>query len=352
MKAIIKWPGGKGEELPLIKGLFPVFERYVEPFFGGGSVFFGIDCDDAIINDISSSLITFYKSVQRGSDEFRCYLEEYNDVFEGLKSGVDARMGEILSFYNEGKDVTDITREVIAPFASSSVVLDADDFDKVMVSSVKDKVKRTKKIEEKEDFNSDVTCNLLTGFTSGFYLYTRKVYNDIHLGNITVSDDFASANYYFIREFCYGAMFRFNSKGTFNIPYGGISYNSKNFKGKIDYLLSEEVKSKLSTADIRNSDFEEVLKETKATDFVFLDPPYDTEFSEYDGNAFGKEEQVRLRDALLKCPAKFMLVIKNTDFIYELYKEHFTIRSFDKKYGCNIKGRFDRNVKHLIITNE
>ena len=45
-----------------------------------------------------------------------------------------------------------------------------------------------------------------------------------------------------------------------------------------------------------------------------------------------------------------MLVIKNTDFIYNLYKK-FNIKSFDKKYSVSLKNRNDRSVEHLIITN-
>ena len=50
--------------------------------------------------------------------------------------------------------------------------------------------------------------------------------------------------------------------------------------------------------------------------------------------------------------AKFMLIIKNTDFIYNLYNvKGLYIKSFDKKYLVSIKNRNDTNVEHLIITN-
>ena len=40
MDTLIKWPGGKTREFNNIKDLIPPFERYVEPFFGGGAIFF------------------------------------------------------------------------------------------------------------------------------------------------------------------------------------------------------------------------------------------------------------------------------------------------------------------------
>lgn len=59
-------------------------------------------------------------------------------------------------------------------------------------------------------------------------MYFRKVFNDINLGKISnQSMQYQAANFYFIREYCYGSMFRYNSKGEFNIPYGGMSYNKK-----------------------------------------------------------------------------------------------------------------------------
>ena len=87
-------------------------------------------------------------------------------------------------------------------------------------------------------------------------------------------------------------------------------------------------------------------------DFIFLDPPYDTEFSTYAQNEFDKEDQIRLANYMKNTKAKFMLIIKNTDFIYNLYNiEKFKIRSFDKKYMVSFQNRNDKNVEHLIITN-
>ena len=88
-------------------------------------------------------------------------------------------------------------------------------------------------------------------------------------------------------------------------------------------------------------------------DFIFLDPPYDSEFSTYAKNTFDKEDQTRLANYLIKeCKGKWLMVIKNTPFIYSLYDGHgLTIRSFDKKYQVSFMNRNDRNVQHLIITN-
>ena len=54
MQTLIKWPGGKTKEYPFIKDLIPAFDRYIEPFFGGGAIFFQLKPKKSIINDICS----------------------------------------------------------------------------------------------------------------------------------------------------------------------------------------------------------------------------------------------------------------------------------------------------------
>ena len=85
-------------------------------------------------------------------------------------------------------------------------------------------------------------------------------------------------------------------------------------------------------------------------DFIFLDPPYDSEFSTYDNNSFDRNEQIRLRNYMKNTKAKWMLIIKKTDFIYDLYKE-FNIYEYDKNYLVSFKNRNAKDVKHILITN-
>jgi site-specific DNA-adenine methylase len=49
MQTLIKWPGGKTKEYPYIEDLIPDFDRYIEPFFGGGAIFFQLQPKKAVI---------------------------------------------------------------------------------------------------------------------------------------------------------------------------------------------------------------------------------------------------------------------------------------------------------------
>src|SRR5690606_29568185 len=83
-----------------------------------------------------------------------------------------------------------------------------------------------------------------------------------------------------------------------------------------------------------------------------LDPPYDSEFSEYDQNSFTQADQQRLRNCLAQQEASWMMVIKETPFIRNLYEEiGANFIDFDKTYLYNVRGRNNRETKHLIITN-
>ncbi len=150
-------------------------------------------------------------------------------------------------------------------------------------------------------------------------------------------------------------MFRYNKSGGFNVPYGGIGYNRKNLAKKVDYLQTKKLVKHLVKTTIDNLDFEDffIKNKPKKDDFIFLDPPYDSEFSTYAQNEFTREDQARLAKYLIKdCKANWMMVIKNTDFIYSLYdKKGINMQSFDKKYLVSFQNRNDKEAEHLIITN-
>lgn len=64
MNTIIKWPGGKSREIDMITDLIPThYDRYVEPFFGGGALYFHLMPKASAINDTSKDLMEFYRLV-------------------------------------------------------------------------------------------------------------------------------------------------------------------------------------------------------------------------------------------------------------------------------------------------
>lgn len=194
-------------------------------------------------------------------------------------------------------------------------------------------------------------------FKSAFYMHLRDIYNKRNNLQKIFNQAQISAIYLYIRDNCYSAMHRTNPKGEFNVPYGGISYNMHDFQVKRNHLLEEQLQERLQRAEIFNEDFENFLnrleRDTTSEDFWFVDPPYDSTFSEYSQNEFGQEDHIRLAELLSRTEAKIMVVIKKTEFIDRLYSQYdnFYINTFSKLYGINFHNRNKREVEHLIITN-
>jgi len=365
MKPLIKWPGGKAREIDQVYGLIPEFDRYLEPFFGGGAMFFHLQPKKAAINDTARDLMEFYHLVRTQNPEFRAWVTTYAASFQGILDLGRSRVTQLLDLFEQLQTDPQAARNALSALLDlwmpdilstfhEPLILDQQAFRKELEESLWDKLSRTLKNHQTQPFSpDDLAENLVTGLSSGYYLYFRQVYNDWNLGRINLSPAQRSANFFFIRENCYGSMFRYNRDGEFNIPYGGMSYNKKDFFAKADALFHPKTAALFANTQIYNRDFEEFLEQVKPTkrDFLFLDPPYDTEFSDYEGNAFTKLDQARLAVALSKTPAKFLLIIKNTPYIEALYSQGFHVRRFDKNYTYNVRSRNDRKAEHLIVTN-
>lgn len=369
MNPIIKWPGGKSREIDKIQPLIPEYKRYVEPFFGGGALFFHLKPSKAAINDISESLIQYYNLIKAQDKTLYSLLMCYNNSFNNLVKVCSSESQFLTNTFFKLKDgeisnkelkstlqalISSLSVKINSGF-TEKLLMDELLFEKSLHKMVEDKFIRTVVNYNKTPFSiEDLTENLLTGFTSGYYMYFRQIFNDLSLGRIKdQSIQYKAANFYFIREYCYGSMFRYNAKGEFNIPYGGMSYNRKNMLAKIDAMFNKEIQTLFKDTEIHCSDFENFFNTANLTsnDFMFLDPPYDTDFSDYEGKDFTKLDQERLAYNLRKTAAKFLLVIKNTEFIHKLYEKDFNILSFDKQYTYNMRSRNERDVEHLIITN-
>lgn len=375
-KSFIKWAGGKEKELPIILSNLPKkYNRYIEPFVGGGSVYLNINCEDSIINDKSDELIMLYNMIKSNNKEFIKKLKEINYNWVLLENIVADNSKELLNLYNQyvlSKKKSPNNKKIKTDYSDKIyefVLSHAEEFNGLMtehfniridnfLSEIKknmiSKIERMSKIEDTRGKMTDnnILENIECALKSAFYMHFRFLYNSKI--ELEISNEFYCAIFYFIREYCYASMFRYNASGKFNVPYGGISYNRKDFDKKIKNLNSTKLRKYMAHTTIYNMDFEDFCNsiKIKETDFMFLDPPYDTEFSTYAGNEFEKKDQIRLRDYLKYTKAKFMLIIKNTDFIYNLYNQDgFFIKSFDKKYLVSIKNRNEKDVEHLIITN-
>lgn len=370
LKPFLKWPGGKTKELKVIIPAMPKKIRYYyEPFIGGGAVYFATpNAKKYFINDKSKDLVDLYRNIKCDKNEkFLKALKAINSYWKLIDTiylnnhniFFDIYIGYRESDKTDLKSIVDVLIESIKdqftiPIAKS-FNYDIKFYVKEIKLNILRKMTRMKQIELQKGklSDADVDLNILTALKSSFYMYFRQLLNKQEKYGIDTM--IFSSIYYFIRNYTYSGMFRYNANGDFNVPYGGIGYNNNNLDKKISYISGDLINARLHKTEIEHNDFYDFMKNKKfdADDFIFLDPPYDTEFSTYDQNEFTSNDQVRLANFLIyqvKC--KWMLVIKNTSFIYDLYKKpKINVGFFDKTYQVSFMNRNDKNVEHLIITN-
>lgn len=90
MKPIIKYRGGKSKEIPQLLPHIPHFEgRYIEPFFGGGAMYFYLEPNNAIINDINVRLMDFYRAVQNNYVALRDELAQLEAIYTQNRAAFD-----------------------------------------------------------------------------------------------------------------------------------------------------------------------------------------------------------------------------------------------------------------------
>ncbi len=349
LQPFIKWAGGKSAELPIIKKYMPdKINRYIEPFVGGGAVFLDICHNPSLINDLSDELIGLYECIQAQDKEFFDIIEELYSKFRMIDSIVDDDRKGVLDVYSRKITIDTFYKRHSKKFRDIGSIAPSI-FKNELYRRLTDKIQRSAKLEvSKQIPDKDRIDNIEAALKGAFYMTVRHLYNS-HDGN----KGYKTATFYFVREYCYSSMFRYNSQGRFNVPYGGKSYNRKDFGAKISYLKDKDLISLLKTTLIYELDFLEFFNDISPMkdDFIFLDPPYDSDFSTYAMNNFDKDDQTRLQDALDNIKSNWMLVIKDTPFIRGLYEKKYHILEYDKQYMVSFKDRNDRKAEHLLITN-
>lgn len=258
LKPLIKWSGGKSDEIKMFDKYFPdTYDNYIEPFIGGGSVYFHINPKKAVINDVHTELIDLYRNIANGKSD---------DIYKFMEDNA-----------NDENTYYKIRDEMI------------------------------------------------------------------------INDDLDNAKrFYYQRKTCFRGMMRYNKNGKFNIPFG--KYKTINFSE----LKNKDYEILLKRTDILNKDYEYIFQNyNDENNFMFLDPPYDSEFTDYGYCQFGKEEQKKLASLFKTTKIKCLMVIGKTDFIKDLYNDYI-VDEYDKKYKFKLYDKRigdEINTKHLIIKN-
>lgn len=357
----IKWPGGKGQELPAIASAAPELSgRFIDPFVGGGSVLLAVPPQvAACVNDACPELIGLYDAGRTRNDEVHASLRGLALAWDTL-STLDELWSELgVAFLAESTSYAQRYLETRATSLQAALSTAGPSvwpsFETRVADELAAKFRRMREVQRDVGrmlSDPDLRANVEGSVRSSFYMTIRARYNAARLEERM--DPWRLADFFFLREFAYAAMFRFNRRDEFNVPYGGVTYNRKSLSNKVDVLFGDALAARLRTTTFHRQDFEPFLAAVSPTsaDFVFVDPPYDSDFSAYDNRAFTLFDQGRLASALRQIPSRVMVVIKDTPAIRGLYSDpRWHVLESDKTYMWTIKSRNDRAATHLTITN-
>jgi DNA adenine methylase len=162
-----------------------------------------------------------------------------------------------------------------------------------------------------------------------------------------------SALFILLNKTGYNGMYRENSMGGFNIPFG---------KRKQPIICDEDnlklVSDVLKQIDVKCGSYEEALADAVAGDFIYLDPPYEplnrtSNFTEYQAGGFVQDDQRKLAEVYRKLSKKGCLVMMSNstaELIYELYSDYF-INKIEVSRGINATKSKRGKIEELIITN-
>lgn len=159
----------------------------------------------------------------------------------------------------------------------------------------------------------------------------------------------------YLNKTCYNGLFRVNSSGEFNSPFGHYKnptiVNEPVIRAVHRYFSANQI-------TFYHEDFELVLAKVGKGGFVYLDPPYDpvsdtANFTGYNKGGFDRKEQIRLKeccDDLTKRGIKFLLSNSATPFIRGLYHD-YNITIVNAKRAINSVGAKRGNVEEVLICN-
>lgn len=258
MKPLVKWSGGKSDEIDLFQKHIPEeYDLYIEPFIGGGATYFHLEPQKAVISDVHPELIDFYQSI---------------------KDGHSLKIYDFMRTHPNNEEAYYRVR------------------DHMPIQTPLDNAKR----------------------------------------------------FYYLRKTCYRSMMRYNRNGKFNIPFGRYK------KVTYDELLEPKYSLLLEKTTIMCCNFSTIFDAYNDNNhFMFLDPPYDSTFTDYGYCEFGEKEHRKLEECIRDTNTRCLMVIGKTPLIEELYGD-LIVEEYPKKYRFKLhSGRIDDkiNTTHVIIKN-
>ena len=165
-----------------------------------------------------------------------------------------------------------------------------------------------------------------------------------------------AARLIYLNKTCFNGLYRVNSQGLFNVPYGRYKNpaicEEETLRGIHEYFRNNEVV-------ILNGDFAKAARMATPDSFVYFDPPYhsadNSNFTGYQADGFPEAEQLRLRDVMKELTdqgVKCLLSNSDTEFIRKIYKDKaFRVETVTASRTINSNTAGGGKVNEVLIRN-
>ncbi len=263
----VKWAGGKSQLIPRISNYIPHhFDRYFEPFLGGGALFFHLRPERSIVSDANVELINAYKVIR----------DRLDSLIEALGT-----------------------------------------------------------LQRKQ-------------VSQSLYEFYRRL-NPEKLSPVD-----RAVRFIFLNKTCFNGLYRVNSQGRFNVPFGKYSRMPTLFES----TNLVQVRKLMMRADVMCAGYEIALDRVHNGDFAYIDPPYSPEpgssnFTSYTKESFSEIDQKRLATKFKELDRRgCLLMLSNSDtpLVNDLYSKYYKhkVRA-DRMINC--VGSERTGYHELLITN-
>lgn len=263
----LKWAGGKRQLLSQIDQYLPLlFNKYIEPFVGGGALFFYLLPENAILIDNNPVLINTYNVIKENVEELIELLSQHKNEKK---------------YYYEWRN-----------------------------------------IDRTEEF---------------------KNWSNVEKASRTI----------YLNRCCYNGLYRVNSKGQFNTPFG--FYKNPNYCNKENLRAVNKI---LQNVKILHGSFEICLDYAEKDDLIYFDPPYvplskTANFTSYTKESFKKKSQIKLFNTFKKLDdigCKLILSNSYNEFNLDLYK-NYNIITLKARRVINSNAKKRGFIKEVLILN-
>lgn len=163
-----------------------------------------------------------------------------------------------------------------------------------------------------------------------------------------------AARFIYLNKTCFNGLWRVNSKGEFNVPFG---------KSKNPSLFDEDnlraCSKRLKGSTITNLSFEKAIAKTKSGDLVYFDPPYiplsaSASFSAYAKEGFGLKDQELLAETIIKLNSKGVFVLlsnSDTPMTRKIFKKSLSLRKVLMSRSISSSGSTRKPVFEILGMN-